>query len=237
VNVTKFVRQKLIYDFSRHWEEEGTPKHPHADWVIGEVIRGTWDARKRAKLKKLPFELNHEVLAEQVIKNKYRCALSTIPFRKDERFYRNPYRPSLDRIDTTKGYTHDNIRIVAYCVNAAMNEWGFGVLEEVSRGINGAWRIKSKTDRKQPPPICSACGYEYAACDDADDRCRWCEIEYDTRLRNVTEHGRWDNVQFYATALVEAMQQAGVKVHLTTPLKSQDAQQSGGLHRLQHAGR
>lgn len=39
--------------------------------------------------------------------------------------------PSIDRIDSTKGYTYDNIRVVLNIVNYAMNVYGEDVLREV----------------------------------------------------------------------------------------------------------
>ena len=35
-----------------------------------------------------------------------------------------PFQPSIDRIDSSKGYTFDNIRIIAFCLNAAFGAWG-----------------------------------------------------------------------------------------------------------------
>ena len=34
------------------------------------------------------------------------------------------FRPSLDRIEPDHGYVKGNVRIVAFIVNLAMNEWG-----------------------------------------------------------------------------------------------------------------
>lgn len=39
--------------------------------------------------------------------------------------------PSLDRIDASRGYTIDNVRIVLHCVNAALGDWGESNLRDV----------------------------------------------------------------------------------------------------------
>ena len=39
---------------------------------------------------------------------------------------------SLDRIDSSKGYTVENCRLVCTAVNLAMNEWGEDVLERIA---------------------------------------------------------------------------------------------------------
>lgn len=48
----------------------------------------------------------------------------------DEIGFRNamPYAPSIDRKDSTKGYTRENCRIVCAAANFAMNTWGDEVL-------------------------------------------------------------------------------------------------------------
>jgi hypothetical protein len=43
--------------------------------------------------------------------------------------------PSLDRINPTKGYTYDNIRIVCWAMNCALGTWG----EETLRTVMTAW--------------------------------------------------------------------------------------------------
>lgn len=35
--------------------------------------------------------------------------------------------PSIDRIDTTRGYTPDNVRLVCAAVNLALNQFGEGI--------------------------------------------------------------------------------------------------------------
>jgi len=49
------------------------------------------------------------------------CEFSGIPFskRKDKAF-----TPSLDRIDSKKGYTYDNVRIVCFIFNVSFMNWG-----------------------------------------------------------------------------------------------------------------
>jgi hypothetical protein len=57
------------------------------------------------------------------------CSLTGLPFdltppdRRRERFYR-PLAPSLDRVDSDKGYTPDNVRLVLTCINLALNRFG-----------------------------------------------------------------------------------------------------------------
>lgn len=64
-----------------------------------------------------------------------RCALTNIEF--DYKFTgnkkSNPFRPSVDRIDCSKGYTTDNIRLVCVAVNYALNEFGDEIFKQICK--------------------------------------------------------------------------------------------------------
>ena len=64
-----------------------------------------------------------------------RCALTGLPF--DLRIIgtgktRRPFAPSLDRIDSTGGYTRDNVRLVCQAVNFALNAYGEDTFREIA---------------------------------------------------------------------------------------------------------
>lgn len=46
-----------------------------------------------------------------------------------------PFQPSVDRIDTTRGYVRGNIRIVCLLVNVAMSHWGEAPLRKIAHRI------------------------------------------------------------------------------------------------------
>jgi len=85
-------------------------------------------ARKRAVKKGLEFSLTIEWLLEKFDEQDQRCSMTGIRFAydKDERFTRQAFSPSLDRIDNDKGYTPENTRLVCamynYCRNVARDE-------------------------------------------------------------------------------------------------------------------
>jgi predicted Zn-ribbon and HTH transcriptional regulator len=202
-----------IYDFTKprkkwHCRDYSDGQHPHYEWICQQVRQGLWDAKKRAKAKKVPFEIEEDDLIRQVTKNKLRCALSAIPFRPCEEFYRNPYRPSIDRINSKGGYTKGNVRIVAYCVNAAMNEWGVDVLVEMAKGMNGAWRFEKPVLRREPSHICSSCGYEFLPVGKRSSQCRWCEIEWETKRKRHWEQCRWGSLASDAEYLMKRISNA-----------------------------
>lgn len=93
-------------------------------------------ARKRAVKKGLPFDLDvpgHREAIQRRIDNGV-CELTGYPFDLtpcEEKGTRKFNGPSVDRIDNSRGYTYDNVRIVLNIVNFGLNIWGDDVLREV----------------------------------------------------------------------------------------------------------
>jgi len=84
------------------------------------------NARNRAKKKNLDFNLTLEWVLEQLetgvsplsgMKFSYEVSLGGCK--------RNPFAPSIDKIDSKKGYTPDNCRIITTYENMAISEYGF----------------------------------------------------------------------------------------------------------------
>jgi len=86
--------------------------------------RAVYMAKNRAKAKRLPFDLTPEWVEERLSRGV--CEVSGLPFELGSFGRKHPYAPSLDRIDSTKGYTPDNCRVVLWAVNAGLMEWGLG---------------------------------------------------------------------------------------------------------------
>lgn len=69
------------------------------------------------------------------------CEVSGIPFSDDkpDGSTVSPWQQSIDRIDASRGYHLDNIRIVCFAVNVAMREWGEDVLMRISQALVMKW--------------------------------------------------------------------------------------------------
>lgn len=90
--------------------------------------------RMGAEARGILFDLSSDDLLKMAEKTGYKCAVTGIPFT-GERIglsSRRPFAPSVDRIDSTKGYTVDNCRLVCYAVNLAMGEWGDDVVRRIA---------------------------------------------------------------------------------------------------------
>lgn len=89
-------------------------------------------AKTNAKERKHGFTLTREFAVQMLEDQRYCCAVSGVPFSFTSA-PRDPWQPSIDRIDCTRGYHPDNVRMVCLIANVAMNRWGEGVLRDLAR--------------------------------------------------------------------------------------------------------
>ena len=88
-------------------------------------------AEKGARGRQLDFTISKEWVRSKLEKGT--CEITEISF---DLFYRNsPWVPSIDRIDSTLGYSEENCRMVVWAVNLAKGKWDDSVLLTISRAI------------------------------------------------------------------------------------------------------
>jgi hypothetical protein len=85
------------------------------------IRRLLYYSRVRSKQKNLEHNITKEWLYEKMKENK--CELTGIEYDYDAFKPRNPYGPSIDRVDVSKGYTPDNCRVVIWAVNAGLGHY------------------------------------------------------------------------------------------------------------------
>lgn len=85
------------------------------------------------------FDLTKEWVEERLSSG---CAITGLPFSFSFGG-RGAYSPSVDRIDSSLGYTSSNCRLVLWSVNSALGTWGL----EVFRPIADAIAKASELDR------------------------------------------------------------------------------------------
>lgn len=62
------------------------------------------------------------------------CELSGLSFVfETSKGDRDPYAPSLDRIDNSKGYTKENCRVILWALNMAFSNWGHETYLEIAK--------------------------------------------------------------------------------------------------------
>lgn len=89
-------------------------------------------ARFRAKKRLISFDLEPSDIQRRIDLGS--CEMSGIPF--DLSKPRGWNAPSLDRIDSRKGYTKENVRVVLYAINVMANTWGTDKILEIASAIS-----------------------------------------------------------------------------------------------------
>ena len=79
------------------------------------------------------FEIDVDDIIYMIIKQKYKCALTGIDFQFifSRQYRTNPWAPSIDRIDNSKGYLIENIQIVCSVVNVAKSDYPTAIFDQM----------------------------------------------------------------------------------------------------------
>lgn len=95
------------------------------------------ESRKGAARRNIPFLLTEEEFKGIWKKQKGKCALSGIDLTLEHGSIAvpNPTRLSVDRIDSTQGYSKDNVQLITWQLNSAKNVWSNQQLIEVCRAV------------------------------------------------------------------------------------------------------
>lgn len=105
--------------------------YPWARRIYGKV-------KKNAEARGIECPLTQDEFYEVMCRCEGYCEVSGVRLSlQDRRDHgkRRPFAPSVDRIDPTRGYTPDNVRVVCVAANYAMSDWGEAVLLEIARGM------------------------------------------------------------------------------------------------------
>jgi hypothetical protein len=96
---------------------------PHSEY-----LRGLWRrSRDRARKDKIEFTINVDDVERMCHEQQRRCEVTGLPFSRKcdpAAFVKYPFAPSIDRRDSSRGYTSDNIRLVCTAVNFGLGQWG-----------------------------------------------------------------------------------------------------------------
>ncbi len=112
------------------------------------VVRHRFGAKKRG----LQFAITPKHVEKLLKENEFHCCVSGIKFHiSDTNISRNPWAPSIDRIDNRLGYVPGNIRMVCLAANIAMSNWGYDILLRLANGISRNAKAKFFDDSPPPP--------------------------------------------------------------------------------------
>lgn len=134
---------------------------PGANW---KTVAGLLHRKSRASAaeRQIPFDLEPIQIFTMMKATDFRCAVSGIRFSRTmvPGRWRDPWAPSIDRIENRHGYTTDNVRVVSLIANTAMNAWGYEALLRLSKGVvrsacSVAEEEKSDTNLTREPCVTS----------------------------------------------------------------------------------
>jgi hypothetical protein len=90
-----------------------------SEWVLKNLIQyRLTSAKHRALRKGLTFELDYEIILNKLKEQNYKCYVSKKTLSLTEKGW---YTISIDRLDSTLGYTIDNTVLVTKFVNSSKN--------------------------------------------------------------------------------------------------------------------
>lgn len=104
-------------------------------------------ARRNAKRRGVTFEIAESYVRHLVESCGGRCSVSGMKLNvtTDGTWTRNPWAPSVDRIDAKRGYIEGNCRVVCVAANVALNEWGLDALRELFEGISQRGKLPDRS--------------------------------------------------------------------------------------------
>lgn len=155
-NYNRLYRQshkKKLAKMNHRWRKKHSNEYKNMKYAYytskpGRVVELYRAAKRRAKEKGISFSLTTNLIEQMWNEQNNKCALTGIDFQiPQERTggKARPFAPSIDRIDCSKGYTRDNVRLVCVAVNYALNEFG----EVVFRQIAQAYLNQISTEKEE----------------------------------------------------------------------------------------
>jgi hypothetical protein len=135
--------EKARARYTPEWKSPRPPRLPlprNSSQALKRACARAYDnAKARAGKRKIDFSLDPAAIVRMAEAQKWRCAVSGLPFDisydPDGKHAYNPYGISIDRLNSSKGYTPRNIRLILTAVNFGLNDWGDEVYLRIARAV------------------------------------------------------------------------------------------------------
>ena len=128
-------------------------KSVNFEWysVVKVLSENLTSSKKRAAIMKWEFDLTLPYLASLWFKQKGRCALTDIIMDcvGGSLINKNPYRCSIDRISSNRGYVKGNVRLLCHWANNSKSTWNDKIFNEFVSNtyLNFSKKSENLTDK------------------------------------------------------------------------------------------
>lgn len=103
--------------------------------TLRSIIAG---CKNRAKRKGLECDITSEYVLDLLNKQNGLCSVTGIKLESstaNTKFNSSPWTVTIDRKDSNKGYTKDNIHLVCYMYNSCKNRWSHEQVIQMCKGV------------------------------------------------------------------------------------------------------
>lgn len=132
--------KKLIKAKVKKWKVDNqsdyiTRGRAYHNSVNGRARSLLCSARKRSGKRNEEMTIDFEWIKARL--DNGACEITGLPFVFETRFngHRNPYSPSLDRRDNSKGYTKENCRVILWALNMGFADWGQEIYIKIAKRL------------------------------------------------------------------------------------------------------
>ena len=119
--------------YAKNKERQSVQRKKYRSTPRGKAVQLHSGAKHRARSQGREFDLTKDWVTERIEAGV--CEITGIPFKWEQGtlHVRNPYAPSIDRIDSSEGYTADNCRLILWGLNIGFSTWGEKEYEIMAR--------------------------------------------------------------------------------------------------------
>jgi len=139
--LSKAKSRKENYEAYKNWRKEYTDKNHERLLQYDKnrtINRPEYflfsSARQRARKSGLEFTITEEDI-KLLLQNTERCILRNVQFQKGSNNKAHDNSPSIDRIDSSKGYTKENIQIISYRANLIKSNSDLKLFEKIVNNL------------------------------------------------------------------------------------------------------
>ena len=107
----------------------------HVTKTLSTITAG---CKNRARRKGYECDIDYKYMLWLLDQQSGRCAITGVVLESsaaNTKTYSNPWTISVDRIDNTRGYTKDNVRLVTYMYNTCKGQWTDEQVVHMCKGI------------------------------------------------------------------------------------------------------